>query len=959
MHISRHPALNNQRSRSCSKRIALPQFHIGLFLAALICLTCIPASAGRRHQSQPTGVDFGDVTVETSSTQTVVVTNLGHSNATISAATVTGSGFNYMGPALPLTLSRGQSVNLTISFAPSAAGVSSGNLSLSTSGNVSPNSVPLTGTGVQSQQTLLLTVSPQSVSFGNVLVGSNGSQTVSLLNTGTGPVNISQATMAGNGFGMSGLAVPMTLGPGQSTAFTVSFAPAGAGSASGNISVVSNAANSVSTVALSGMGVQPQISAAPGSVSFGTVTVGQTSSQAVTLTNAGGAPLNITQLAGPGTGFSLTGLALPLTLAPGKSTAFTVSFTPTSGASSSSSLMLMSNAPTSPTTIPLSGAGSAQVLQLTPSTTALSFGNQTLNASATQSVTLTNTGNAAVSISQVNVAGSGFTLNGSAALVTLSAGQAASFSVTFTPTMAGNSTGTASVVSTAANSPLSISLSGVGVQPQISVAPGSVSFGTLTVGQTSSQTITLSNPGSASLNITQVGGPGTGFGLSGLAMPLTLAPGKSTAFTVSFTPTSGTSSSSTLTLVSNAPNSPTTIPLSGTGSAQVLQLTPSATSLSFGSQTLNASTMQSVTLTNTGNAAVSVSQVNVAGSGFTLNGSAPLVTLSAGQAASFSVTFTPTVAGNATGSASVVSTAANSPLSISLAGVGVQPQISVVPGSVSFGTVTVGQTNSQTITLSNPGTANLTVTQSAGPGTGFGLTGLGLPLTLAPGKSAAFTVSFTPTSGTNSSSSLTLVSNAPNSPTTIPLSGTGLAPVLQLTPSTTSLSFGSQALNASATQSVTLTNTGNAAVSISQVNVTGTGFTLSGSAPLVTLSAGQAASFSVTFTPTAAGSDAGTASVVSTAANSPLSVSLSGSGAQPHFVSLAWSETSSGVVGYNVYSSTQPSGPATKLTSTPVGTTAYTDNTVQSGQTYYYWITALDSSGDESAFSSDVAVTIP
>ena len=688
MHISRQPALNNQRSRSCSKRIALPQFHIGLFLAALICLTCIPASAGRRHQSQPTGVDFGDVTVETSSTRTVVVTNLGHSNATISAATVTGSGFNYMGPALPLTLSRGQSVNLTISFAPSAAGVSSGNLSLSTSGNVSPNSVPLTGTGVQSQQTLLLTVSPQSVSFGNVPVGSNGSQTVSLLNTGNGPLNVSQATMAGNGFGMSGLAVPMTLGPGQSTAFTVSFAPAGAGSASGNISVVSNAANSVSTVALSGMGVQPQISAAPGSVSFGTVTVGQTSSQAVTLTNAGGAPLNITQLAGPGTGFSLTGLALPLTLAPGKSTAFTVSFTPTSGASSSSSLMLMSNAPTSPTTIPLSGAGSAQVLQLTPSTTALSFGNQTLNASATQSVTLTNTGNSAVSISQVNVAGTGFSLNGSAPVVTLSAGQAASFSVTFTPTVAGNATGSASVVSTAANSPLSISLAGVGVQPQISVVPGSVSFGTVTVGQTNSQTITLSNPGTANLTVTQSAGPGTGFGLTGLALPLTLAPGKSTAFTVSFTPTSGTNSSSSLTLISNAPNSPTTIPLSGTGLAPVLQLTPSTTSLSFGSQALNASATQSVTLTNTGNAAVSISQVNVTGTGFTLSGSAPLVTLSAGQAASFSVTFTPTAAGSDAGSASVVSTAANSPLSISLSGSGAQPHfVSLAWSETSSGVV--------------------------------------------------------------------------------------------------------------------------------------------------------------------------------------------------------------------------------------------------------------------------------
>jgi fibronectin type 3 domain-containing protein len=148
-------------------------------------------------------------------------------------------------------------------------------------------------------------------------------------------------------------------------------------------------------------------------------------------------------------------------------------------------------------------------------------------------------------------------------------------------------------------------------------------------------------------------------------------------------------------------------------------------------------------------------------------------------------------------------------------------------------------------------------------------------------------------------------------------------------------------------------------VSISQVNVTGTGFSLNGPAPLLTLSPGQTASFGVTFTPTVAGSATGSASVVSTAANSPASISLSGSGAQPHFVSLSWSDSSSGVVGYNVYSSTQPSGPATKLNATPVGTTAYTDNTVQSGQTYYYWITALDSSGDESAYSSDVSATIP
>jgi hypothetical protein len=440
---------------------------------------------------------------------------------------------------------------------------------------------------------------------------------------------------------------------------------------------------------------------------------------------------------------------------------------------------------------------------------------------------------------------------------------------------------------------------------------------------------------------------------------MTLAPGKTAIFTVIFTPASAVSSASNLSLFSNAPTSPTAIALSGTGLSSVVQLTPSTTSLNFGSETLNASITQSVTLTNTGNAAVAISQVNVTGSGFSLSGAAPLVTLSPGQAASFTVAFDPTATGTATGSATVVSNATNAVPTIALSGVGVQPAISVVPGSVSFGSVTVGQTNSQPVTLSNPGTANLNITQASGPGTGFSLSGLTMPMTIAPGKSAAFTVSFTPTSGVSFAGSLTLVSNAPASPTMVALSGSGTAPVLQLTPSTTSLSFGSETLNTSSTQSVTLANTGNSAVSISQVNVTGTGFSLNGSAPLLTLSPGQTASFGVTFTPTVAGSATGSASVVSTAANSPVAISLSGSGAQPHFVSLGWSESSSGVVGYNVYSSTQPSGPATKLNATPVGTTAYTDNTVQSGQTYYYWITALDSSGDESAYSSDVSATIP
>jgi hypothetical protein len=295
---------------------------------------------------------------------------------------------------------------------------------------------------------------------------------------------------------------------------------------------------------------------------------------------------------------------------------------------------------------------------------------------------------------------------------------------------------------------------------------------------------------------------------------------------------------------------------------------------------------------------------------------------------------------------------------LSSSGVGT-PQMSVVPTSVNFGTLQIGLTNTQTVAVSNPGTGNLNIMQTAGPGTGFDLSGLALPMTVAPGKSTTFMVSFTPTSGVSSTSSLTLVSNAPNSPTMVALSGSGSTPLLQLTPSTTSLSFGSETLGASSTQSVTLTNTGNSAVTISQVNVTGARFSLNGAAPLLTLAAGQTASFGVAFSPTVAGSATGNASVLSTATNSPISISPSGSGAQSHLVNLSWSESSSGVVGYNVYSSTQPSGPLTKRNTMLVGTTAYTDNSVQSGQTYYYCVTAVDSNGNESACSNDVSATIP
>jgi len=80
----------------------------------------------------------------------------------------------------------------------------------------------------------------------------------------------------------------------------------------------------------------------------------------------------------------------------------------------------------------------------------------------------------------------------------------------------------------------------------------------------------------------------------------------------------------------------------------------------------------------------------------------------------------------------------------------------------------------------------------------------------------------------------------------------------------------------------------------------------------------------------------------------------------PHSASLNWTaSTSSNVTGYNVYRATQSGGPYTKLTSSPVVGTSYTDVTVQAGQTYYYVTTAVDSGGNESVYSNEATAVVP
>jgi hypothetical protein len=110
----------------------------------------------------------------------------------------------------------------------------------------------------------------------------------------------------------------------------------------------------------------------------------------------------------------------------------------------------------------------------------------------------------------------------------------------------------------------------------------------------------------------------------------------------------------------------------------------------------------------------------------------------------------------------------------------VSSQLAFTPASVSFGTVSDGSSGSQTVTLTDTGSASVVVSGETVTGTGFSTSGLSVPLTLAGGHRATFTVTFTPAGAGSVAGTVSMVSNASNSPTSLSLAGTGTKPTCSL-----------------------------------------------------------------------------------------------------------------------------------------------------------------------------------
>ncbi len=489
-------------------------------------------------------------------------------------------------------------------------------------------------------------------------------------------------------------------------------------------------------------------------------------------------------------------------------------------------------------------------------------------------------------------------------------------------------TNTAGTVTSAA---ATLTVTAAAVAPTITTQPANQ---TVTAGQTATFTVVAAGTAPLTYQWQKNGANLTGATSASYTTPATTTADSGSTFRVVVANTAGTVTSAAATLTVTAAAVAPTI------------TTPPA------NQTVTAGQTATFTVVAGGTAPLSYqwqkSGVNIAGA--TSASYTTQVTTTTDSGSTFDVVVTNT-AGTVTSAAATLTVNAAP-----------TPAIQVNPTSINFGNDVVGTNLSQALIIRNTGTAALTITQVNPTVSVFSVSGFSLPLNVAAGQQTTITVAFRPTTAGAVSGNLSMVSNAPGSPTSIGLSGTGVAATLTLNMTPTSLSFGNVTTGtSSASENVTITNTGNANITISQISVSGTGYSLTGGSTPVTLTPSQNLILVAQFSPLAAGSVSGSISIVSNASGSPASVTLSGTGVAPvqHSVTLSWNGSTSVVSGYNVYRSTVSGSSYVKVNTSLDSGLGFTDTTVQSGTTYYYVTTAVDASNNESAFSNEVPAVIP
>jgi hypothetical protein len=748
--------------------------------------------------SEGTTFDFGPVQLGSSSEHTFTVTNTGNAAATQLGTDAPSGAFSLKSSACGTQLAAGEHCSLTVTAAPAAAGVVSGQLTVHAA-EVS-GSISLSVTGVQSGPAVLALSDGPTFDFGAVQVGATSSHTLMLTNTGSQPAAQLKPAALSLPFALGSASTCGTsLAGGESCALVVTFAPTSGGAQSAMLTVAYNDGAQDQSVSrpLTGTGRAPAtltLSDGP-SFDFGSVAVGGSATHTFDVVNGGSVAATALTAAAltapfsfPG-GFPGTGGDCATSLPAGMTCHVVVRFAPTAATTSSAMLSLSfdDGSGTMKTAAgALTGTGAPPATLIISDGPTYDFGTRGVNTAVDHVFTITNP--SAVDATQL-AAGAGLTAPFDFAGGSFPGGSGGTFcgsrlaalasctvALTFSPTTAVTSSATLRLTYSNGVGMQTVSrpVTGTGTTSAfltVSDAP-SFDFGTQPVNASVDHTFIVSNTGAATASSIAVTAPTGAFSLKTNGCSAgTLAAAASCNVVVTFHPTMAGASMSSLGLSYNdsvASNVMASRTVRGTATDRAFLTLTDGPLYAFGPHPVGSSTEHSFTVTNTGAAAASSLSFAALASPFSVkNGTTCGGLLAVGGTCQVTVVFSPTQAsaGTATLSLSYNDGGAQQMATRDVSATAVAPAALVVSDgpTYDFGAVAVNGAAGHVFFVSNTGGWPAS---SVGPGAlmppfqflGGAWPGFGgdCGAVLAPGASCRVALSFSPTTAASASAMLSI-----------------------------------------------------------------------------------------------------------------------------------------------------------------------------------------------------------
>lgn len=838
----------------------------------------------------PASIDFGNVAIGAwSAFRTITITSNGTAPYQISALisgasppSCPGSGVSICTSgdftcstncAPTATYAPGTSCTVSAAFAPLSTGPKATNIYVCDNTSATARAIGLAGNALAPAS---VTITPGSVDFGNVLVGARSAAArFTVSNPGPGAASLGPIATGNSVFALDATTCASSLAPLASCTADISFVPTSAGVQNGVLTVpVTNAGSTAATASLQGTGTQQGAVSLPASIDFGTLVLnGPREDRTVEVRNTGNGPLTISSVSVTAP-FGLQN-PCPTTLAAGATCVLTLSFTPSSFGTFNGTLAFSSDAQGGNIATALSAVVSSVPYAVSP--TIADFGSVMVGSDSTpRSFQFTNSGTSTLPLGAIAASGD-FRLSTNTCGNSVAPSSSCTLGVVFRPLAGGPRSGTLTIPVNLSGAPgASASLQGNGVQQPVFTLPGSVAFGSLTLGSgTATRTVQVTNSGNAALAIDSVTVTAP-FALQN-GCPATVQPGASCTLTITFSPDAFGTFNGTLIFSSNAGGAQSAV-LSATVSGLSYALTP--TSADFGPVLVGTtSPARSFALSNSGNAALELA-APVAGGDFSVASTTCGSSLPARSSCSANVVFAPSQLGARAASLSIAVKIAGAPAaSAALQGTGTGEASFTLPASVDFGSVGLGAAAVvRVVEVRNTGTLSLAISSifASGPFTQTN----NCPSSLAPAAACAVTLSFLADSFGPATGSLSITSNAAGGTRTAALQANVNSVAYSISP--LSLDFGGQRVGGeSAARTLRIFNGAARSLPLGTPVITGD-FRLVANGCATSLAANSSCTLDVAFRPASMGSRSGSFSMPVPLAGAPsMNASLAGSGEQP------------------------------------------------------------------------------